>query len=227
MLTMTDTALVPTQNCAKRRPNKSASSSRKRVTFFSRVRVLDIPSGSSLSKADKALLWYSQEDLENLCNEREDTIEWMAHSVKIPEHDDCHCTVGLLTPIENDARKVTRMTATYEVLNAQAQQWEDDIEDPDLIAIVYFECTKHSQRLAIARARRLACEVHELCNNPPVKESTITRKIYSISRRNSHPVIPPASGGIGVEKYDIDPRRITHSSYLSEAMQIVLEKCAT
>lgn len=69
------------------------------------------------------------------------------------------CADGLRSRHEYKICKVLVQEALNEVLLEQEIQWKENMYDPEHLADVYFEYTRHNQRQAVERGRRLALEV--------------------------------------------------------------------
>jgi hypothetical protein len=190
----------------------SSTKGERRVTFYGRVRVVDIPDCSDLADEHRASLWYSHNELLGLRANQKSTIELMVAGTEIPIDDKIHCSDGLHTPDEHDLRKVYSLEALHEVLMEQQLQWDDDVLDPEMIADVYFECTCHSQLQAMERGAQHARIVEEL--NRPLKK---LGEIYEFQRSRPKFTFPRTSCLLGGEE-----RAIVEAS-LSSVVDKVLD----
>jgi hypothetical protein len=150
----------------RRRP---VSKKKRKVVFYGRVRIAEIPDRSHLTDAHRASLWYSQEELDQQIDTLQQTIDMMVDGTDLSPENEDHCPDGLKTPDEHDLRRQNYTEAIHAVLIEQKLQWEEGEDDPDIIADAYFECTSYNQWLAMEKGARHA-RVMEALNGPPVKK---------------------------------------------------------
>ena len=161
----------------------------KNVSFKGRVRILKIPGRSSFTKEEKESMWYTKDEMVELVEKRCDAVAMMireddgTHPTTKRGQDEYkvavmpkrkgrtkasqgkegtsnnECIDGLRSRHEYKICKVVVQEALNEVLLEQEIQWKEDVSDPEHLADVYFEYTRHNQRQAVERGRRLAMEV--------------------------------------------------------------------
>jgi hypothetical protein len=190
---------------------------KRKVSFFGRVRVLKISDQSILTDELRSSLWYTSEELVESSEAVERTIELMMNNVTISAEDERHCPDGLYTPDEQDDRRRTILTALDKVLLEQNLQLEDEIDNPDFVADIYYECSYHSQRLAMERGFQHAKAVAEL-NQPSFKK--LTSGLSTLRRPRAALIFQPAHC-FGVAQLSRTNMKATKTSFLEAALDVL------
>ncbi len=168
---------------------KSTCDGKKTLAFKRKVRIINIPGRSSLTKNDKESLWYTKDEMDELIDKRCDAMAMMIRDDKATGSsrrgqdenkiavmrtgsnrressseeggESYDCIDGLRSPLEYKTCKIVVEESQNEVFLEQEIQWKEDVSDPEHLADVYFEYTRHNQRQASERGRRLALEVEQ------------------------------------------------------------------
>jgi len=136
---------------------EASSRQDRKVVFFAKVRVLEVPHWSELSEEERSDIWFSSKEFDLSREKQKLTIEKMENGEELDEVN--LSSHGLQTNDEHEVRKLTAHEAIHETLAEQRLQWEEGLDDPDLLADVYFECTSYNQCLALERGRQHAAQM--------------------------------------------------------------------
>lgn len=135
---------------------------KRKVWFSSRVKVREHLSLDDLSKEDCASIWYKAVEVKQINAENNKIAKEMMESGSlITVDDDNYCTHGLIIDEEREWYREKRMMGWHAVLLEQEHQRHDKIEDPEILADVYFDHTHEAQRLALFRGIQLAKELKQ------------------------------------------------------------------
>jgi hypothetical protein len=152
---------------------------RRAVSLSSVVKVVTI--NSALSDEQIKTMWYTREELQSLTKSRNAIRDHSGRcdQKRVPRpdgatEDSAICTDGLKTSTGSAFAGTVVRYAVHTVLNEQESQWEQDIDDPVHIALIYSECCSLSQWEALETATRLAKEVQQLLQPPRSSTTTTT-----------------------------------------------------
>lgn len=136
---------------------------KRSIRFYDRVTIMEIASRFTYTAVEKASMWYSAKEMDQLFDERpSDVIARMEQENKRGRHlHDSMSTYGLRT--KKEVKECNRVVgeALQIVLLEQEMQWEEGVADPEHMADMYFDSTRENQREALERGRRLARELLE------------------------------------------------------------------
>jgi hypothetical protein len=142
---------------------------KSKVDFLAYANVVDIPNISSLSLEEINSMWITNDDFLRMREDRKATMQLMSRGVEISCDDDEDCALGIQTQDDAIRRKSRVYDALFAVFTEQQYQWEDESQDPDLIADSYFEVSCEDQSEASERAIQLAKQVAEEFHRVPFK----------------------------------------------------------
>jgi hypothetical protein len=163
----------------------------RQVTFSPKRRVRPIPIIRYTPK-EAVLLWYSPADIrimkreyvgsQPVRKEEEEEQQQQDQNDDDEEDEKSRLLFGLsVTKTEMAARTNMVEEAQLAVFTEQTHQWDDDVIDVDLLADVYFECTKPAQWQAKERGRLIALEVKKLYRDNNHNNNNISNSIHSSS----------------------------------------------
>ena len=111
-------------------------------------------------------MWYNAEELSQIRYEdRRQASEILSSGREVSLYCDDFCMDGLESETESLRRKASYQEALLAVLTEQECLWDEEMEDPDVIAEVCMECTEHCKEAALERANKLA-EAVKLIHSP-------------------------------------------------------------
>jgi hypothetical protein len=178
---MSPLANESSENCNEKCTQKSGR--RQRVDFCPYVRVLSIPNRSEFSEGEVQAAWYNCDELQNLKERFRTAIGRLSSHGGRSSCDG----EGLETKDESMERRTRVHESRFVIFLEQEFQWEEDIEDPEYVADLYFDYTSYSQCLAQERAAALAKHVQETNCVAPQKTYDMTADV-SCSKNLVSPV---------------------------------------
>ena len=142
--------------------DRKEESPKRKVSFFSRVRILRVTNRKDLNKSQVQRVWYSRDDFKEIRNECFETIKRMQAGDMVNE-DDGFCTLGLeyKTKESYKSRQRNKMEVRQVVFEEQEFQRENQMPDPDWIARVSMEQSYECIGGAREKARKVQEEINE------------------------------------------------------------------
>jgi hypothetical protein len=129
------------------------------VSFSSNASVRDIPNMSCYSASQIRSMWFNKDEFLFMRRTRKALMDRMKREESFTIMD--HNAHGLYTQEQESRRQAIVWNAQLAVMTEQQFQWDDDVDDPESISQMYYECTSLCQWEAIQRARLLARRVEE------------------------------------------------------------------
>jgi hypothetical protein len=158
---------------------------RRTVAFDPLVRRKKIPSRLGLSAREIRSLWYNDSNLVTIKACNVETLAWMCTGNLDHDNED-YCKRGLSPKKEARQRALMIITSQAEVYREQANQWNEDLHDDELIADAYSAISRQSQVEALQRGLRdEADNENKPDSNSPKRRSSPRR--HSTSSGGSPP----------------------------------------
>lgn len=194
---------------------------KRRLKFVPYVEVLSIPNRSEFSEEEVQAAWYNHDEILHFKARIRSAIKRLSSNGKGSSCDG----VGLETKDESMERRTRVHESRFAIFVEQESQWEEDIEDPEYIADLYFDYAAYSQCLAQERAAALAKRVQEIYRRRPAPQKTyvmttdvcLSNKLLSPMKRRS--VFPTQSLGM---KSPCSTQRKSSADMIDMALAIVL-----
>jgi hypothetical protein len=204
-------------NCSTMIPQK-AGRRQRRIEFVPYVNVVDIPNRSDFSEEEVQAVWYNCGEMQHFKKRVRTAIGRLSAN---GEGSSCHGE-GLETKDESMERRTRVHEARFAIFFEQEYQWEDNVEDPEYIADLYFDYTSYSQCLAQERAAALAKHVQEI-NRPAPQKTYVTTSDVCFSNNLLSPMkrrsaFPTQSFGI---KSPFSTQGKSHVDLIDMALSIV------
>ena len=141
-------------------PSSTTSKTTKRVTFHPNARVKRTLHLNDYNTEEIRATWYNREELAFIKVENQCCVETMKSGNNCTDEKGV-CTRGLeaLSDAGGNLKTANKNAAWEAVLDEQDYQYFEGIDEPEMIALVYFECSYRCQLEAYARARNDEREV--------------------------------------------------------------------
>ena len=159
----------------KQRRKRSIQRRRRMVKFSSSITRHEIPNINCYTKSQRQSMWYQKHEYREMTNYTTNSSysnmehDNESHSDRTTKDgsDNINDTraLGLITLAQSRQRRDRIQRAHMVVFREQQLQWEEGIDDAELLADVYFDATSHCQFLAGERGSQLAQHVQRLNDN--------------------------------------------------------------
>ena len=139
----------------------------KQVTFHASAKVRRTLHINDYSKDEISSTWYNKQELDFIKVENQCYVHMLSNSCSSncsEQEESNNCLRGLeaISDVEFGKQKLANRTAAWEaVLDEQDYQYFEGINEPEMLSLVYFECSYHCQLAAYARARDDEREVQQ------------------------------------------------------------------
>ena len=142
-------------------PSSTTSKTTKRVTFHRNARVKRTLHLNDYETEEIRATWYNREELAFIKVENQCCVETMKRGDNCCTDYEGVCTRGLeaLSDAGGKLKTENKVAAWEAVLDEQDYQYFEGIDEPEMIALVYFECSYRCQLEAYSRARKDEREV--------------------------------------------------------------------
>lgn len=144
----------------------STTKTKKTLTFHRRVTVRHTFHVSNLTEEEKSTIWYTQTELIQIRASIRHEVALLAAGTSCHYHKLEPRGLESLLPDGLADKLYHREKARNAVLKEQEYQWDKDMNDPDIIADIYFDLTRAS--VVAARVKGIADHEAVLQQSPPV-----------------------------------------------------------